>query len=148
MVFTYPSASWNAAPMLRCASNATTSENSSLRSSSTNWAPSVFPRPLDIFLPCLCACLASPLAQILKNLPAMQEIWVRSLGQEDLLGEGMTPAPVFLPGEFHGQESLVGYSPWGHKESGMTEWLALSLSDLPAKATSSLRKNPGTIGIS
>ena len=33
------------------------------------------------------------------------------------------PTPVFLPGEFHGQRSLVGYSPWGHKESDMTEWL-------------------------
>ena len=29
--------------------------------------------------------------------------------------------PVFLPGAFHGQRSLVGYSPWGHKESDMTE---------------------------
>ena len=29
--------------------------------------------------------------------------------------------PVFLPGEFHGQRSLVGYSPWGHKESKTTE---------------------------
>ena len=28
---------------------------------------------------------------------------------------------VFLPGKFHGQRSLVGYSPWGHKESDMTE---------------------------
>ena len=27
------------------------------------------------------------------------------------------PISVFLPGEFHGQKSLVGYSPWGHKES-------------------------------
>ena len=31
------------------------------------------------------------------------------------------PTPVFLPGESHRQRSLVGYSPWGHKESGMTE---------------------------
>ena len=34
------------------------------------------------------------------------------------------PTPVFLPGESHGQRSLaatVGYSPWGHKESDMTE---------------------------
>ena len=31
------------------------------------------------------------------------------------------PTPVFLPGEFYGQRSLVGYSPWGHKESNMTE---------------------------
>ena len=31
------------------------------------------------------------------------------------------PTPVFLPGKFHGQRSLVGYSPWGSKESDMTE---------------------------
>ena len=35
--------------------------------------------------------------------------------------------PVFLPGESHGQRSLVGYSPWGHRELDMTEWLILSL---------------------
>ena len=35
------------------------------------------------------------------------------------------PTPVFLPGEFHGQRSLVGYSTWGHKELDTTEWLAL-----------------------
>ena len=29
--------------------------------------------------------------------------------------------PIFLPGESHGQKSLVGYSPWGHKESDATE---------------------------
>ena len=29
--------------------------------------------------------------------------------------------PIFVPGEFHGQRSLVGYSPWGSKELGMTE---------------------------
>ena len=33
------------------------------------------------------------------------------------------PTPVFLPGESHGQRSLVGYSPWGRKESDMTERL-------------------------
>ena len=33
------------------------------------------------------------------------------------------PTPVFLPGKFHEQRSLVGYSPWGHKESDTTEWL-------------------------
>ena len=31
------------------------------------------------------------------------------------------PTPVFLPGKFHGQKSLAGYSPWGHKESDTTE---------------------------
>ena len=35
------------------------------------------------------------------------------------------PAPVFLPGESHGQRSLVGYSPRGHKELDTTEWLSL-----------------------
>ena len=34
------------------------------------------------------------------------------------------PTPVFLPGEFHGQRSLARYSPWGHKESDMTEGLS------------------------
>ena len=37
------------------------------------------------------------------------------------------PIPIFLPGEFHGQGSLVGYSPWGIKELEMTEQLTLSL---------------------
>ena len=37
------------------------------------------------------------------------------------------PTPVFLPGEFCGQRSLVGYSPWGHRESDTTEWLTLLL---------------------
>ena len=46
---------------------------------------------------------------------------VQSLGQEDPLEEGMQPIPVFLPGEFHGQRGLAGYSPCGHKEQDMTE---------------------------
>ena len=33
------------------------------------------------------------------------------------------PTPVFLPGEFHGQKNLEGYSPSDHKESHITEWL-------------------------
>ena len=36
----------------------------------------------------------------------------------------LQPTPVFLPGEFHGQKSLVGYSPWGRKESDRTERLS------------------------
>ena len=35
------------------------------------------------------------------------------------------PTPVFLPEKFHGQKSLVGYSPWGHKELDMSEWLSI-----------------------
>ena len=37
------------------------------------------------------------------------------------------PTPVFLLGESHGQRSLVGYSPWCHKELNITEWLTISL---------------------
>ena len=45
------------------------------------------------------------------------------LGQEDPLEEE-TATPVYLPRKFHGQRSLVGYSPWVHKESDMTEVMA------------------------
>jgi len=48
---------------------------------------------------------------MVKNLPAMQETQVQSLGQEDPLEKGMATTPVFLPGKFQGQRSLVGYSP-------------------------------------
>ena len=43
-------------------------------------------------------------------------------------GMGRSRGKVFLPGESHGQRSLVVYSPWGHKESDTTEPLTLSLS--------------------
>ena len=62
------------------------------------------------------------MAQLVKNPPAMQETCVQSLGWEDLLEKGMVlPTPVFWPGEFLGL-----YSPWGRKESDMTERLSLS----------------------
>ena len=63
---------------------------------------------------------ASLVAQTVKNLPAILETRVWSLGWEERKWQ---PTPVFLPGEFHGQSSLVGYSPWSCKESGTTEWL-------------------------
>ena len=37
------------------------------------------------------------------------------------------PSPVFLPGESHGQRSLMGFSPWGHKELDMTELLGKTI---------------------
>ena len=61
------------------------------------------------------------MAQLVKNLPAMQETWVQSLGWEDPLEKGRLPTPVSWPGEFHGL-----YSPWVRKESDTTERLALS----------------------
>ena len=65
-------------------------------------------------------------AQVVKNLPAVQETWVRSLSQEDPQRREWLPTSVFLPGESHGQRSLAGYRPQGHKESDRTKQLILS----------------------
>ena len=51
----------------------------------------------------------------------MQETQVQSLGQEDLLEEGMATHPSILAWRIHGQRNLAGYSPWGHKELDTTE---------------------------
>ena len=63
------------------------------------------------------------MAQLVKNLPSMWETWVKSLGWEDPLEKGTIThssiTPVFWPGEFQGL-----YSPWGHKQSDMTEQLS------------------------
>ena len=67
--------------------------------------------------------LASLVAQRLKRLPAMRETWVRSLGRKIPGRRKWQPTAVFLPGESHGWRGLVGYSPWGHKESDTTEQL-------------------------
>ena len=57
----------------------------------------------------------------------MQETWVQSLGWEDPLeNEQPLLTPVFWPGQFHEQGSLMGYRPWGCKESGTTEQLSIS----------------------
>ena len=61
------------------------------------------------------------MAQTVKNLPAMQETWVRSLGWEDPLEEGIATHSSILAQKSQGQRSLVGYSPWGRKELDTTE---------------------------
>ena len=48
---------------------------------------------------------------MVKNLPAMQETQVLSLGGEDPQEKGMATHSSVLPGESHGQGSLVNYSP-------------------------------------
>ena len=75
------------------------------------------------------ATQASLVAQLVKNLPAMQETWVQSLGWEDPLRERL-PTPLFWPREFHGY-------PWGCKESNTTEQLSLHFSSV---ATQSLKE--------
>ena len=62
---------------------------------------------------------------MVKSLPAMQETRVRSFDWEYPLEKEMTTHSSILTGEFHEQRSLVGYSPWGHKESDTTERLTL-----------------------
>ena len=65
------------------------------------------------------ALLGSLVAQMVKNLPVMQETQIPSLGQKDSLENEWLPTPVFLLGESHVQRSLAGYSLRGHKESDM-----------------------------
>ena len=58
---------------------------------------------------------------MVKNLPAVQETWVRSqVGKMPWRGAWQLTS-VFLPGESHGQRSLVGYSPQGCRMSDRTE---------------------------
>ena len=61
----------------------------------------------------------SLLAQMVKNLPAMQKTLVKSLGQEDPWRRASQPTPVFLPGEFHGESMELQKA--GH------DWMANTL---------------------
>ena len=66
-----------------------------------------------------------------KCPPTMWETQVRSLGREDPWRRKWQPTPVFLPGKSHRQRSLIGYSPWGRKESDTTEWLHFTSLHVP-----------------
>ena len=62
--------------------------------------------------------------QMVKNLPAMQESWLQSgLGRSPGEGNGYLLQYSYLENSVDRERSLVGYSPWGHKESDMTERL-------------------------
>ena len=71
---------------------------------------------------------ASLVAQTVKNLPAMQGTLGQSLGGEMPWRREWLCTPVFIPGEFHGERSLLSYNPWGRKESDTIAWLTLSFS--------------------
>ena len=60
-------------------------------------------------------------SQMGKNLLAMQDIWVRSLGWEDFLEKGMTIHSGILAWRIQWTEELTGYSPWGRKKSDTDE---------------------------
>ena len=68
------------------------------------------------------------MAQLVKNLLAIRKTqemqvdpWVRKIPWR----RAWLSTPVLLPGKFHGQRSLTGCRPWGHKELDMTEQLSL-----------------------
>ena len=67
--------------------------------------------------------VTSLVAQMVKHLPQCRrpgsDLWVRKI----LWRRKWQPTPVLLPGKSHGQRSVVGCSPWGRKESDMTERL-------------------------
>ena len=81
------------------------------------------------------------MAQLVKNLLAMKEKWLSWLRiclqcrrpdfnpwvRKIPWRREWQPTPVFLPGEFHGQRSWAGYSPWDLKESDTTVRLTFSL---------------------
>ena len=62
---------------------------------------------------------ASLVAQLVKNLPAMQETWVQSLDWEDPLEKGKATHSSILVWR-------IPYSPWGRKEPDTTDWLSLA----------------------
>ena len=69
--------------------------------------------------------MASQVALVVKNLPANAGD-VRRRESDPWVGKipwrrKWLPTPVLLPGKSHGQRSLAGYGPWGHKESETTE---------------------------
>ena len=66
---------------------------------------------------------ASLVAQRVKRLPAVRETQVHPWVGKIPWRRKWQPTPVLLPGKFHGRRSLVGYSPWGCKESDTTERL-------------------------
>ena len=58
---------------------------------------------------------------MVKNLPAVQEMWVRSLDWEDPLEEGMATHSSILAWKIPWTEEPGGLQSWGHKESDSTE---------------------------
>ena len=77
--------------------------------------------PLEKGMATHSSILGFPWWQTVKNLPVIQETWVQFLGREDPLEKGTTTHSSVLAWRILWTEEPGGYSPWGHKESDMTE---------------------------
>ena len=84
-----------------------------VRDGHTRWGKS--DRERQISYDITYAWTVSLVAQKVKNLPAMQETQVWSLGQEEPLEEGMATHSSVLSWRIPGQKNLAGYGPWGHE---------------------------------
>ena len=74
--------------------------------------------------------MASPGAQMVKNLPSMWETQVQSLGQDDLLEKGMATHSNILAWRTPCTEKSGGLHSMDHKDSNTTEWLSLHLTHI------------------
>ena len=83
--------------------------------------------PFPLIWPTLLGILGLPSGLDGKESGCNAENWVRSLGWEDIWRREWLPTLVFLPREFHGQRSLMGYSPWGSQRVGH-EWVTNTFS--------------------
>ena len=88
------------------------------------------------------------MTQVVKRLPAMRETQVQSLGWEDPLEKEMATHSSILAWRIPWTEELVGYSPWGRKESDTTEQLHFtfpgsSVSKEPACNAGDMSSIPG-----
>ena len=88
---------------------------------------------------------ASLVTQMVKNLPAMQEMRVQSLGWEDPLEKGMDPTmdPAFLPGEFHRQRAWQATVQRVTKSS--KDWAANTFTSCVLKTVQSRQRNAWTV---
>ena len=88
--------------------------------------------------------LSNPCGSVVKNPPAMQEMWVQSLDQQDPLEEEMAAHSSILTWEIHGQRRLAGYSPWCHRVLSKWTlcWLQEKRGGLESKACSALPPRP------
>ena len=76
------------------------------------------------------AFLVAQWYRICPPMQETQETWFWSLGQKELWRRKWQPTSLFLPGKSHGQRSLIGYSPWGCKDSDRTKQLHTQAHDL------------------